>query len=64
MPVRCTLTVLLGGEDNVTPNAALFPPATVRCVRSATTEGCSTPMATGSEVVLWPCLSVVTAVSE
>jgi hypothetical protein len=61
---RCTVTELLGAVDNETPNEVVWPCATVSEDWSVTTLGFSTWMAAGSEVVLFPCLSVVTAVSE
>jgi hypothetical protein len=61
---RWTVTSLLGALDNETPIEVLWPFWTAIEDLPATTLGFSTWMATGSEVVLCPALSLVTAVSE
>lgn len=59
-----TVTLLLGCEDSSTPKVEVVPCAIVSTVGFTMTVGPSTLIETGYDVVLWPRLSVATAVSE
>ena len=59
-----TVTFALGLDDSETADVPVLPCWTVSVVGLVTTDGADTAIATGFEVVVWPRLSVATAVIE